>query len=117
MTTSDFQTVSNEESSWLDTLPSELKIAILCYLDEVSLSALIRSSPAYNDIFKNYRSEIHTAVTLNTLRAREIDVQLQERISWVEVASTIPKPHSNYLRILLERDKRLPGAVSHESTN
>ena len=77
---------------WLDTLPTEIKILIMCQLDDPSLPALIRASPIYRQIFKTYRSEIHTAVTLNTLRARKIDLELQTPLCWLEVSTEVPEP-------------------------
>ena len=76
----------------LDTLPTEIKILIMCQLDDPTLPALIRASPIYRQIFKTYRSEVHTAVTLNTLRARKIDLELQAPLCWLEVSTKVPEP-------------------------
>ena len=83
----------------LTSLPTELKLSILHHLDEPSLSALLRACPFYNHIFNRYRSELHTAVTLNTLHARDLALQLRTKMHWLEVSLTIPKPHSESIRL------------------
>ena len=76
----------------LVTVPTEIKIMILCELDDFTLTEIIRTSAAYRRVFKTYRSEIHTAVTLNTLRARGVDLELQTPLCWLEVATKFPEP-------------------------
>ena len=83
---------SNAARRRLETLPTEIKIMILCQLDDPTLPALIRASPLYRQVFKTYRSEIHTAITLNTLRARKIDLVLQTPLCWLEVSIKYPEP-------------------------
>lgn len=73
----------------------------MCFLNEASLSALIRAFPAFNGVFVRYRSEVHTAATLNTLRARDLDLQLREPMYRMEVSLTIPKPHSEYVELCM----------------
>ena len=86
------------QASRLDNLPAELKIVVMCHLDEPSLSALMRTYAAYNEVFLNYRSDVFNAVMLNTLHTRDLDLQLRMLSDWKEVSATMPRSHFGHIQ-------------------
>lgn len=59
----------------LELLPNELKRCILKSAPDIdTLSALVHSSPSYHTVYRTFREECLTHLTLNDLRRRDIDV-------------------------------------------
>ena len=86
------------QPSRLENLPAELMIVVMCQLDEPSLSAIMRTSATYNEVFLNYRSEVFNAVMLNTVHTRDLDLQLRKPSDWKEVSATMTEHHFEYIR-------------------
>ena len=67
----------------LETLPTELKVTILCYLpDEASLNNLTRVSTVYRTVQENF-DEVLTNVAMNHLTERGFDLFGQQNVMQV----------------------------------
>ena len=61
--------------SHLDSLPFELKFKLLRALPDIStLSNLVHASPAYHELYVANCEKIFTAVTINGLEGKGIDI-------------------------------------------
>ena len=71
-------TMPAEPHSLLEVLPPELALQILLQIPTTSaLSALVRASPTYHQIYLTKREEIFTAATLNELASRGVSFPAQ----------------------------------------
>lgn len=77
------------QSSRLEVLPTELKLAVLNQLSDVkSLSALVHASPIFHKVYSLDRELILTKITIRELRNRPNSVDILRRTSLSSVTMT-----------------------------
>lgn len=72
-TTSPDQANHEGTSSIIESLPTELKVMVLCHMPEISsLSSIVHACPAYHQAYLGAREEILHTITVRTLRKNDI---------------------------------------------